>query len=313
MLGINVAIVGNINRDIIVKAGEYIGKRARAEYFEEKTGGSATNYARSLAKLGTRTWLFANVGKDFSQTVFSELASNSVNTEHVGTVSEKTGTVIVITEGKKKRMIFCRGANETLRNRDFSALKYFDIVHICDVEKDLAKKVIEKKKKETNLFVDPGYGLSLPASEINEILSSTHTLFIERREAEKIAGVKKPEKALKALHGFGVKHILFKAENGLIFSDGKKMCFQRIAPVKIIDTTGVGDVIGAAFIHFFYDKKYPVKKALLCAELAAAVKVMYYGFYPPSLSEIMKMAKKLGWKLNLPSEKNKEKREDLGV
>ncbi|GEM_PF-2150449 len=294
---LNIAVVGNINRDIIAKAGAYIGKRAKAEYFEEKVGGSATNYARSLSKFGSKTWLFANAGRDFSQAVFGDLASYSVNTEHIATLNEKNGTVIVVTEGRQKRMIFWRGANETLINRDFSPLERFDIIHISDVEKEIAEKIIEKKKKGTKLFIDPGYGLSLPASKIKNILSSAHTIFIEGKEAEIIAGTKTPpEKAVKILQDFGVKHVLFKAENGLIFSDGKKIYSQRIAPVDVLDATAVGDVIGAAFIHFFYDKNYPIKKALLLAELAAAVKVMHYGFYAPSFFEIMEMAKKLKWK-----------------
>ncbi|MGB9719307.1 MAG: carbohydrate kinase family protein [Candidatus Anstonellales archaeon] len=292
-----IAVVGNINRDIIAKAGAYIGKRARAEYFEEKIGGSATNYARALAKLGSRTWLFANAGRDLSQVIFSDLRSYSVNVEYIRTVNEKNGTVIVITEGKQKRMIFWRGANDTLRNRNFSALEHFDIVHISDVEKEIAEKIIEKKKKGTKLFIDPGYSLSLPASRIKKILSSTHTIFIEGKEAEIITGKKSSEKAIKALHGHGVKNVLFKAENGLIFSDGKKMHFQPIAPVKTTDTTAVGDVVGAAFIHFVHTKKYNIKKALIYAELAAAVKVMHYGFYAPSFLEIQEMERKLKWKV----------------
>ncbi|MEM4195163.1 MAG: PfkB family carbohydrate kinase [Candidatus Anstonellales archaeon] len=292
-----IAVVGNINRDIIAKAREYIGKRAKAEYFEEKIGGSATNYARALAKLGSKTWLFANAGRDFSKEVFSDLASYSVNLEHIGVVEEKNGVVIVISEGKEKRMIFWRGANDTLKKRDFSAIKNFDIVHVSDVEKEVAEKIIEKKKKETKLFLDPGYGLSLPASKIKNILSSTHTIFVEGKEAEIITGKKKAEVAVKVLHAYGAKHVLFKAENGLIFSDGRKMHFQPIAPVKLIDTTGVGDVIGAAFIHFFYDKKHEIKKSLLLTELAAAVKVAHYGFYAPSYLEIQKKAEELKWKI----------------
>jgi len=297
MLGLKIAVVGNINRDIIVKAGRYVGKRAKAEYFEEKIGGSATNYARCLAKLGSKTWLFANAGKDFSQMVFSDLASYSVNPEHIGVVNEKNGTVIVVTEGREKRMIFWRGANETLKNRDFSHLQHFDVVQICDVEKEVAEKIIEKNKKETRLFMDPGYGLSLPASKIKNILSSVHTMFIEGKEAETITGRRDPKNAIRILHSFGVEHVLFKAENGLFFSNGKKMYFQPIAPVNVVDTTAVGDVIGGVFIHLFYDKKYEIKKALLLTEIAAAVKVMHYGFYAPSFSEIAEMAKKLKWKV----------------
>lgn len=297
MSDLRIAVVGNINRDVIVKAGTYIGKRAKAEYFEEKVGGSATNYARALAKLGSRAWLFGNAGRDFSQMVFTDLAYYSLNTEHVGTSNEKNGIVIVITEGKEKRMIFWRGANGSLKNRDFSALEHFDIVHVSDIDIETAEKIIEKKKRGTKLFMDPGYGLSLPASKIKKILSSTHTIFIEENEAEIITGKKSAEKAVRALHGYGVRHILFKAKNGLVFSNGRTMDFQMIAPVRIVDTTAVGDVIGAAFIHFFYDKKYKIKKALACTELAAAVKVMHYGFHAPSLSEIKEKAAKLGWKV----------------
>ncbi|MFN4133755.1 MAG: PfkB family carbohydrate kinase, partial [Candidatus Hadarchaeales archaeon] len=125
----------------------------------------------------------------------------------------------------------------------------------------------------------------------------THTIFVEGKEAEIITGKKGAKTAITALHRCGVKNVLFKAENGLVFSDGRKTYFQPIAPVRLTDTTGVGDVIGAALIHFFYDKKFEIKKSLLLTELAAAVKVMHYGFYAPSFLEIKEAAIKLKWKV----------------
>ena len=141
------------------------GSKTEVDNFEVYTGGGGSNTAVGFARLGFKTGVICETGRDnFSYLVIKDLLDNNVDTSLV--ISEKTektgGSVILICENGERSILVHRGASALLDPFDVSAywLSQAELVHLGSIggrKKTLEKIFISIKKSEsTKLSWNPG-------------------------------------------------------------------------------------------------------------------------------------------------------------
>lgn len=255
-------------------------EKQRISSITMQTGGDAANQALHLAGLGLRPYLVSVVGSDENGAFLrAALKKRGVVTDHTAVRDDvSTGTALVLVDEDGQRSTFSvRGAHSTLCNADLSwltddILSEFAAISLASpfsmplLEQDgLLDLLIRAKKMRIPVFSDlasdkRGQGLdgiraflpyfdyflpslydaaamTAPASEDSIRLSSDAPV---SEQAATAAAV---------YHTFGTANVLIKCgAQGCYVSSPAFTGMVSAAAVQVVDTTGAGDCMVAAFI-----------------------------------------------------------------
>jgi sugar/nucleoside kinase (ribokinase family) len=241
-------------------------------------GGSATNTAFGLARLGLRVGLIAKVGNDgLGKFAIAELNKVGVDTSQIKTANAKTGSHSMVAESWKKELTGKFGANAFFLPEDISEeyIKKTKLVHICSVSYDTAKRAVELAVKNSKFVsIDPGFILSRESFEkMKELLVHADFAFLTENELLTLSGEKKVSDAVKRILSTGVDTLLVKRKETLLCSCKDEEFELRLPKEKIVDLTGIGDNFAAGFLYGFMTSKTKresigvgMKTAKKCAE-----------------------------------------------
>lgn len=243
-------------------------------------GGSATNVACNLAKLGKRTAILGKVGFDENgEFVLRGLRKLGVETSGVKIDQTKpTGLSIVVIDRKgQPAVVEMLGANERIDSGeiDLSPINSAKIVHLTGAPVKRLDEVSAYAKSLGKLVTfDPGRSISrLGHKALWKTLRNTDILIINRKEAAELGG---PNKLKALLPG---KTIVIKGgSRPTTLYDPKDGCFVEIGvyPVKVRDTLGSGDAFSAGFIAKILEGA-PVWQAVSYANACGALKATREG------------------------------------
>jgi len=250
-------------------------------------GGGAANSAVSLAQLGFKVSSIARVGRDDSgRMIVAELKKSKVETNLIQ-IDPKlhTGFSVIIALDKKDRehvAFVSRGANNNLvintSNYSRLASRWFYLTSLSgdDWFKSLKAVFAVAQAKSAKIFWNPG-GLQLNAGFkiLNNFIKQTQVLMLNKDEAVELvlSGIKlgrknpnhlsRPIYLLNILHEWGPKIVVITdGVKGAWAYDGKKIYHQKIYKTKVINTVGVGDAFGSAFLAGLLAEKNNVGRAL---------------------------------------------------
>ncbi|MFA6322896.1 MAG: carbohydrate kinase family protein [Candidatus Buchananbacteria bacterium] len=250
-------------------------------------GGGGSNSAVAFSRLGLKTAIISRVGNDeIGREVINNLTREKIDVSYLQTDSKApTGLSFLIATDKKEREhigFAYRGASQNLifnsqQAKNLSS-QWFYLTSLSgkDWPKNLKEIFFLAKSKGIKIMWNPGnFQLQAGKRALEEYFKQTQVLIVNKDEAIELAlsGIKlgkrnpnflnKPIYLLNILQEWGPKLvILTDGKKGAWAYDGRTIYHQKIIKSKAINTVGVGDAFGSAFLAGLIVEKNEIKKAL---------------------------------------------------
>lgn len=224
-------------------------------------GGNAPNVAIGARRLGAKTAVITELGKDLNaEFILKELKKEKVDSSLVRQQKRNKTRYSLVLNYRGERTIL---GYHSPRTYSLPSMPGTQWVYYTSLGKDFEKiqsKLIKylHKHPETKLAVNPGsYQIKQGLESFKQILPKTDLLFINKEEAQIIVGEKMPpKKLLQSIHKLGPKTVvLTDGVNGSFASDGQNMYALPIYPVNNISKTGAGDAYASGFLSALLQKK----------------------------------------------------------
>jgi len=294
----DIAVVGSINLDVIVKTPSYpnYGETVFCNEIDFRPGGKGANQAVTISKMQQNPLMIGAVGKDSSgKQVLENLKRKGIDASYILSVNNVTGSFIaMIDKFGENTMVGTKGANEAITESYIDSVFSQIEASILLIQMETSKESIlasVKAAKERGIYVvlDPA-----PADGIfHEVFPYVDLILPNQQETKKITSVevtdkKSAEKAADKLHLLGISNAMVKmgSEGVLVSVNGVKTFIDSIN-VKAVDTVGAGDCFAGVVASQLLYTKDLVKVARL-ATIAAGIKVSRPGGHDslPTLKEV---------------------------
>ncbi len=291
----SVVVVGGANMDI--KAHSNAPARLRTSNpgtAVTTPGGVGRNIAENLARLGTPTHLVAPVGRDaFGEQVVAATGAAGVAVDHVVRVGDSTGTYLAVLDATGELVIAVSNMTVTdqLTVRQLEPARPL-LAHadLLVVDGNIPQAPVEwlldvAATAGVPVVVDPVSVVK--AGHLSRTLSADRPLLAltpNHDELEAVVGTTvAPTKAglaaaARTVHDLGVQHVwVRRGSRGSLLSsrstDGRTVVVSLPAPAAdVVDVTGAGDAMTAAFVHALLRGDDPVDAARF-GQVAAALTV----------------------------------------
>lgn len=255
------------------KTSEKISKSLKKFKSSMSSGGSAANTIHGLAKMGISTGFIFSVGKDDIGKIFED-SMKSVGVEPIVFHSDTpSGTAHVIVSFDGERTFATNlGAAVELSKKQLSP-EIFKDCDYCYVEGYLVdnravfKKTIELAKENNCKIVLDLASYNIVESNrdfLNELLPDIDIVFANEEEAKSLTN-KTPEEALEFIASKCEIAIVKVGSKGSYIKRGDEVVKIDCHKVKVVDTTGAGDMYAAGFLTGLI-KDFDLKK---CGELGS--------------------------------------------
>jgi ribokinase len=273
-----IVVVGSCNMDIaaFVERAPEQGETVSGTRSQSGPGGKGANQAIAAARLGASVSFVGAVGDDaYGEALRVAFASARVDTSHLRTVAEETGTAHIVVEADgANRIVVVPGANGTLTrltSADEDLIADSDLL-LLQLESPLAIVVEAARVARTagtRAVLTPAPAQALP----DELTSSLDILVPNEHEALQVAGADDLERALLLLGARVPDVVVTLGERGGVHLGRTSGRATFEAPrVDAVDTTAAGDTfVGALALGLGQGRDWP--EALERAAAAAALSV----------------------------------------
>jgi len=258
---------GNIAKQKLL-AFEY-GTKILAEKLYFSFGGGAANAAASFASLGLKTAIVAAVGDDdVGKTIQANLKQKKIESNYVS-VMKNVGTgfsmILTVNGGSHDHIAFLyRGANDLLSAKQLPAdLSITRWLYISSLPMANWKGIMDRAVKSGAMIAwNPGRQQLDDIKSLKTFLPKVNVLMVNHDEALEFKKLKDIKSLLKDIHQLGPKIVVITdGGNGAYVYDGKIYHFMKAVKGPRLDTIGVGDSFGSAFVSALAYGK-PIKRAL---------------------------------------------------
>lgn len=268
-------------------------------------GGSPTNVAMNLARLGMSVKMVATVGKDgFGSYIIDRLAENNINIDDVKQDPDNATTVIFV--------------NRTQHTPEFVAMRHADYNITTEQLTDQALSNSRlfhttcfalSKKPAQQTILDRAQAASKMGAIVSIDINYAPQIWPDAQEAlrciEQYCGLHPVVKAseddisrlfgndmshqdfFNTMHRWGAKQVcLTLGSKGAKLSDGKSIIQLAAVKIdKIMDATGAGDAFWSGFL-FGYLKELSPEKCMKAGLQMASIKLQHVGRIPDYASVI---------------------------
>lgn len=284
--------LGSINADFQVRAERWAeaGHDLLATDFKRFGGGKGANVAYAAHRLGAPVMLIGHVGDDdLAEQALGSLRRLGIDLQRISSVAgTATGFVtVVVTPDGKKTMIAAHNANDVWTEKEAenaaAAVAQAAAGSILVVDCAIA---IDPVERAAHAAVDRKIPVILDPSPVERVPDRLFPLadFVTPNsvEAQQLTGiaVRSVADALRAgrvLIARGARVALMKmAQGGCVVVTAGSAVAIRSTPVRVVDTTGAGDVFaGALAVALLEGRSLP--DAVRFAVAAASLSVTRYG------------------------------------
>lgn len=236
------------------------GEKIDVDEYIVVTGGGGSNTAVGFARMGFRTGIVTELGKDvFAQFIIDELRKEIVSTNMIVTEKhEKTGgSIILLGEDGSRTIMVHRGASAQLDPKDIpkQRIEQSKWVHLSSIAGQLeALQTIFKavKNSETHLSWNPGnVELELLQSgKLDPKELKVDILFVNEHEWQMIESQR--AQLLEIIPQIVITH---GKRGGEVYLDGKPHTKFMAKETKIVDETGAGDSFIVGYVTGQIKKK----------------------------------------------------------
>ncbi|WP_027138612.1 carbohydrate kinase family protein [Gaetbulibacter saemankumensis] len=272
-------------------------------------GGSPTNVAMNMARLGLNSVLVATIGKDgFGEYILKRLSEVGVDTNYIQKRDKETTSVIFVSrsEGTPDFIPF-READKYILERQISKklllnTKVFHTTCFALSKKPAQTTIINKAKEASalgcTLSIDVNYSEKLWSSReealqviknycgFNPLVKVSEDDMFRFFEKEM-----KHEDIFNFFHEIGVDVVCLTLGSQGVKLSQKNMKTINLPAVKVeqvIDSTGAGDAFWSGFL-FAYVKEKSIEKCLEVALQLAALKLQNVGRLPDNINILSKL------------------------
>ncbi|HCR81545.1 MAG: PfkB family kinase, nonfunctional [Candidatus Pacebacteria bacterium GW2011_GWA1_46_10] len=230
------------------------GEKVELKMMKVFSGGGGTNTAVGFARLGFKTALMSETGKDnFASVILGELQREGVDTSLI--VREKLeqtgGSVILVGKQGARTALVHRGASSMLDPYDVAPfwLSQTNWVHLTNIagQEETLRKIflIVKKNPQTVMSWNPGkQELQLIADGKLKVADiPVKVLILNDTEWEMVA--KQQAALIKEIPEIVVTE---GEKGGYVYEHGKKTLRFLGAQVKSVDDTGAGDAFSTGYV-----------------------------------------------------------------
>ncbi|MCJ7665871.1 MAG: adenosine kinase [Actinobacteria bacterium] len=278
-----------------------LNKKITAE--KQASGGSAANTIAGLASLGHDVAFIGKVKNDELGLTF-EKGLNDIGVMYCtkkASEGRSTGCcVVLMTPDAQRTMNTCLGISGTLGPEDIdeeiiagSKVVYLE-GYLWDTEpaKEAFKKAIrtaEESGGKVALSLSDSFCVERHREEFLEIIGShTNILFANEDEIKALFEVGSFEEAARSCQRYNNIFALTRGELGSVIIYGKD--YYEIGPekgLKVLDTTGAGDMFAAGFLHGYINKK-DLSVCGRMGNITAAAVIAHFGARPEiSLADVI--------------------------
>jgi sugar/nucleoside kinase (ribokinase family) len=262
------------------------GDKIPVKNVDFSVGGNAANLAVGAVRLGLKTGLVLTLGDDITgKEILEKLKNEGVEMTYVIIQPSTDSNYSTIVNYQGERTIFVYHAP---RSYEFPVnLPKVPWVYLTSMGESFVPFYNHvaswlKKNPEIKLGFNPGsYQLRAGLDKIKDILSLTHVVFVNRKEAEKLTDFPdsqgKEKELLKALSGLGPKiPVITDGDNGSYVYDGKKFVKAGVLPVDAYERTGAGDAFSTGCLSAIIKGK-DLEEALFWGTVNSASVIGYTG------------------------------------
>jgi len=254
-------------------------------------GGPVPTAMATMAKLGAEVAFVGEIGDDYEGMVIrSELEKFGVDVDYL-LIDEKVKSLkafIWVDKNSGKRTVALDKTGMTpVRPKEISYLKdvYFKYLHLDGRDIDASIFLAKKAKKDgSEVILDLGN----LRENIEELFPLVDYIVVSKKFAYDYTHLQDLSQACLELKKIGFKCVVVTlSEKGCLWTDGDKVNYFPGFKLKVVDTTGAGDVFHGAFI-FGLLKKWRMEKIIEFASACAALKCRKLGGREgiPSLKEV---------------------------
>ena len=240
------------------------GEKIEVKKYDLSIGGNAANVAVGISRLGFKSGLVAEIGKDeFSQKIVNSLTKEDVDLELVNQIPSEASSLSVGINFKSDRTLFVEHVKRE-HNFEFGGKKtrMLFLTSLGQIWENAYEKTLNfVLENDIELYFNPGtLQIENKDSLIWKIISHTKILFVNKEEAEELLYgkeismplksdnyVKKMLYGLKSLGAFNV--IITDGKNGSYLMDEKHHSYYlEASKCEIVEKTGAGDAYTSGFI-----------------------------------------------------------------
>lgn len=291
----SVVVVGGANMDIKAHSRDRAVLRTSNPGAAVTTpGGVGRNIAENLARLGSPTHLVAPVGRDaFGEALVAATRAAGVVVDHMVTTDDPTGTYLAVMESDGELLVAVSNMSctDNLTVRQLAGAR--DLIAHCDllvIEGNIppapAVWLLDYATATgVEVVIDP-VSVAKAAALAPALTPERPVLALTPNQDElaAIVGRRVPHttssvaKAAREVHELGVRHVWVR--RGLAGStlssrdeEGRVTVTHFPAPrTQVVDVTGAGDAMTAAFVHGLLRRDSP-REAAAFGQMAAALTV----------------------------------------
>jgi len=247
--------------ELCIKFGEKIA----VDKADILLGGNAANVSVGTSRLGLNTSIIAEIGKDeFAQKIINSLLRENVDIAKISQTEGQQSSFSTIINFKNERTIFSEHVRRE-HNFNFENIST-PWVYLTSLGKDWQdaydKTVNFVKKTKSNLAFNPGtLQIESGKSSIENVLSVTNLLFVNKEEGEELLGYpqgqRSIEEIIRNLQELGPKIVIITdGKNGSFAIDDKGNISKKdIVEVEVIEKTGAGDAYSSGFLSALINNK----------------------------------------------------------
>ena len=279
-----VVVVGGANVDVKARSSvRAVARTSNPGSARLSSGGVGRNIAENLARLGTTTHLVSAVGDDpLGDQLVRSTAEAGVGVEHVARLDRPTGsyTAVLDADGELLVAVADMAAVDAIDERHVQAAG--DLLSRADLvvlDGNLAPETMAAAARaagDRRLVLDP---VSVPKAERSRALlggrQPWHLVTPDHLELAALTGLpttyeRQVATACARLHEQGVTWVWVReGERGSLLSGPDGATHLPAIPTRVVDVTGAGDAMLAAWCHGVLTGSTPLEAARLGHAAAA--------------------------------------------
>ncbi len=283
-------VIGELNVDVIVTGlsqAPLMGAETLVDEITLRLGSASAIFACGIAKLGHRVTFVSQVGKDlFGEFCLSELRLAGISTKDVSIRPDlRTGVTIALSSRNDRALVTDLGAIATLNFNPsrMSMFKGHQHLHMTsyflqqELRPAFARILREARRAGLNTSFDPNSDPTKKWSKkIDQVLSHTDILFLNKSEAEQLTRTQGVRNALKKLGASVPCAVIKLGRKGAVAIKAGEIASVDGYKVKTVDTTGAGDSFAAGFVSAYLNNE-PLRECLRFGNACGALSATKFG------------------------------------